>query len=81
MAADRSAVALAYRLLDSGPAMMAIDAGSRSFSQNSLVGRVLGRSDVVGTPLAQQAFAIADAVLAQDGRVAELLGSWKIQQA
>ena len=78
-AADRSAVALAYRLLDTGPAMMAIDASSRSFSHSSLIGKVLCRNDVVSTPLAQQAFAIADAVLAQDDRVAELLGSWKIQ--
>jgi hypothetical protein len=64
---------LAYRLLDTGPAMMAIDTSSRPFSRSSLVGRVLDCNDVVGTPIAQRAFAIADAVLSQDDRVAELL--------
>ena len=76
--ADRSAIALAYRLLETGPSIMTIDAGSRSFSRSSLVGKVLGRNDIVDTPLAQQAFAIADAVLAQDERVAELRGPWSV---
>ncbi|MCP3466739.1 MULTISPECIES: hypothetical protein, partial [unclassified Bradyrhizobium] len=73
-AADRCAVALAYRLLDTGPAMMVIDAGPRSFSRSPLIGKVFARDEVVGTPFAQQIFSIADAVLAQDDRIAELLG-------
>ena len=46
-----------------------------------LVGRVLRRSDVIGQPIADQAFAIVDAVLAQDTRVAELLGPWRMGPA
>ena len=74
-AADRCAVALAYRLLDTGPAMMVIDAGSRSFSRSSLVGKAMTRDEVVGTSLSQQVFDIADAILAQDDRISELLRS------
>lgn len=74
----RFAVALAYRLMDSGPSMMVIDAEARLASSNPLVGRALSRGEVIGTHFAEDAFAIADAVLAQDDRVAELLGGWKI---
>ena len=77
--ADRCAIALSYRLLDTGPGMMIIDAGSRSFSRSSLIGKVLARDEVIGTPIAKQVFNIADAILAQDDRIAELLGSWKIE--
>jgi hypothetical protein len=37
--ADRSAIALAYRLLETGPSIMTIDAGSRSFSSSPLVAK------------------------------------------
>jgi len=36
------------------------------------------RAKVIGQPIAQQVFAIADAVLGQDERVAELRGSWRL---
>jgi len=73
----RHAVALAYRLLPTGPVLMIIDAAERSFVQDkSFVGRAMNRDDVFGTEMAEVAFAIADAVLAQDQRVAELLGEW-----
>jgi len=71
---ERKAVALAYRLLDSGPSMMVIDANTRPFSSSELVGQVLYRDDVIGSPIARNAFAIADAILEQDDRIAELLG-------
>jgi hypothetical protein len=74
-AADRSLVTLESRLLDTGPAFRVIDAAGRPAAKNRLVGQVLRRSDAVGQPIAQQAFAVVDAVLAQDARVAELLGS------
>ena len=45
----------------------------------TLVGKSLRRDDIAGTPVAQRAFAIGDAILAQDERVAELLGPWKIE--
>jgi hypothetical protein len=36
----------------------------------------MNRDDVFDTDVAEVAFAIADAVLAQDERVAELIGEW-----
>jgi hypothetical protein len=72
-AADRQRVALEYRLLESGPAFMVIDSGNRPAASSDLVGRVLARPEVIGQPIAKQAFAIVDAILAQDRRVAELL--------
>jgi hypothetical protein len=72
-ATDRSLVALEYRLLDNGPAFMVIDAEGRPAADSELVGRVLRRADVIGRPIADEAFGIVDAVLAQDARVAELL--------
>jgi hypothetical protein len=78
-AADRSLVAMEYRLLDNGPAFRVIDAEGRPAAESELVGRVLPRSEVVGQPIAGEAFALVDAVLAQDDRVAELLGPWRVQ--
>lgn len=77
-AESRSALALAYRLIDTGPSMMVIDANIRPFSSSPLVGRALRRDEVIGTSAAQDAFAVADAVLAQDQRVAEILGGWQV---
>lgn len=79
-AADRSLVALEYRLLETGPAFRAIDAEGRPAAESDLVGRVLRRSEVVGQPIAEQAFEIVDAVLAQDARVAELLGPYRMAE-
>jgi hypothetical protein len=78
-AEHRRALALSYRLLDSGPSMMVIDASTRPFSRSGVVGRPLRRDEVIGTPAAQEAFAIADAILAQDTRITELLGGWTIE--
>jgi hypothetical protein len=72
-ARDRVLVALEYRLTESGPSFIVIDARDREAASNDLVGRALSRKQVIGKPIAQQAFAIADAVLAQDRRVKELL--------
>lgn len=54
---------------------MVIDGHDRPVAANShLASRILQRSDVIGQPIAEEAFAIVDAILEQDGRVAELLG-------
>jgi hypothetical protein len=79
-AKDRSLVALAYRLFPTGPQFMVIDADGRPAASNELVGRVLRREDVIGQPIAQQAFAIVDAILSQDDRVKELLGPWRMTE-
>jgi hypothetical protein len=75
----RRSLALAYRLLETGPSMMVIDAEHRRTLLGTVAEKVLARAEVIGTALAQDAFAIADPVLAQDTRVAELLGAWKIK--
>ena len=77
-AKDRVVVCLEYRLLDHGPAFKIVDASTRGRDFCTLADAVLGRSDVIGTPLAGQVFAISDLILARDGRVAELRGDRKV---
>ena len=74
-ARDRALVALEYRVLESGPAFMVRDSSARPVAENELVGQALRRAEVVVRPIAERAFAIADAVLARDERVAELSGA------
>jgi hypothetical protein len=78
-AEKRIAISLAYRLTETGPSLMVIDARARPIAQSPLVGVALERDKVIGTATAGSAFAIADAVLAGDQRVAELLGGWQVQ--
>ena len=77
-AADRRLVAMEYRLLDTGPSFRVINARDRPAADPELVGKVLRRCDVIGRRIAPTAFAIVDAILAQDDRLAELLGPWRI---
>jgi len=77
-AQDRCLVSLAYRLFEHGPEFMVIDGQDRPSARSELVGRVLRRTEVVGRPIAQQAFAAVDAILAQDTRVVELLGPYRM---
>ncbi len=79
IAEKRSAVGLAYQLTEAGPSLMVIDASTRPVADSPLIGKALSRLQVVGTAMAESAFALADAVLAHDPRVAELLGGWQIQ--
>jgi hypothetical protein len=72
-AKDRCLVSLAYRLFQGGPQFMFIDGHDRPAAKSELVGQVLRRSEVIGQPIAKQAFAAVDAILAQDVRVLELL--------
>jgi hypothetical protein len=64
---DRYSVALDFRLIDGAPQFMVVDALNRATSGSPLVGTALKRSDVVGTSLAPQVFAIVDAVFMSDG--------------
>jgi hypothetical protein len=72
-AKDRVLVALAYRLLDTGPSFMVIDAADRPAATSELVGKALARKDVIGKRIAKKAFDIVDTILFGDRRVAELL--------
>src|SRR5262249_23260691 len=69
---DRCAVSLAYRQLDTGPSFMVLDAATRDIAENSLVGRALARTQVIGHPICDDVFAVCDAVWMQDPRIIEL---------
>jgi hypothetical protein len=77
-AKDRCLVSLAYRFSEEGPEFMVIDGHDRPSAKSELVGRVLRRDEVVGQPIANLAFAAVDAILAQDSRVLELLGPYRM---
>jgi len=66
---DRFAVALVHRQqADGSPALAFIDAEQRPIAALPLAKIALARKDVIGTPLAEQIFAITDAIYAQDDR-------------
>ena len=69
-AGPRSAISLEYRIGDTGPSVMVIDAHGRHHA--NVAERILRREDVIGTPLAKKVFAICDAVLLQDERLTEI---------
>ena len=71
-AADRQAIALEFRQLDTGPAFRVIDAKDRRISSNSLASEALDRSSIVGTPLSATVFEICDAIFLDDPRIGEL---------
>ena len=66
---NRSAISLLHFEDNGKPGVMVIDATERPVASSALVGSALTRSDVVGTPLAEQVFAIFDAVITQDRRL------------
>ena len=70
--ADRYAVSLEFRRTETGPAFMVIDADKRDIGKGDLAHRGLTRQEVIGTPLAKQAFEIIDAIWLQDERLAEI---------
>jgi len=74
-ATDRCAVSLEYRVLENGPEFMVIDATVRSIANNQLVSRALKRNEVIGHSIAEQVFAVADAVLFKDERLKELFAN------
>jgi len=69
---DRCAVSLLYRIAERGPEFMVIDSDGRPCAGSELVGRALRRDQVIGTDLARQVFAAADAVYGADDRIAEI---------
>jgi hypothetical protein len=71
-AAERVAVSLAFRRVASQPQFMVTDANEGPLAANSLVGRAMSRDEVLNSSLAQQVFAIVDAIWQQDDRIREL---------
>ena len=70
-AEERSAVALEFRR---GRGFRVVDAKDRSAGGSRLAKRILARSEVVGTPLADSVFELVDAVWLQDQRISEVSG-------
>jgi hypothetical protein len=71
---DRYSTALDFRLINGAPQFMVVDAENRHTARSPLVGTALKRTDVIGTPLAAQVFAVIDAVYMSDG--ASEVRSW-----
>lgn len=71
-ASHRSAVSLEYRIGDTGPSVMVIDAHGRDHANGKLAKRALSRDEVIGKPIAKKVFAICDAILFLDERVVEI---------
>ncbi len=67
--ADRYAISLVHFETDGVPGVSVVDASDRPTASSELVGAALSREEVLDTPLAQQVFAIFDAVLLQDDRL------------
>lgn len=68
-AEDRVAISMMHREQSDGtPALMVIDAGDRPTAKGELAQSALNRIDVIGTPLAEQVFALVDAIYEQDHR-------------
>jgi hypothetical protein len=69
---DRQAVSLEYRVIEQQGSFMVIDPTMRPVATNSLVGSALKREEVVGQSIAQNVFAIVDAVFMKDERIREI---------
>lgn len=69
---DRQAVAVTFRVLDTGPAFMVQDSSMRAIASNPLVTRALNRVQVVGHPIAAEVFRICDSIYLADPRIDEL---------
>jgi hypothetical protein len=66
---DRVVISMVHREQPDGtPALMVIDAGDRPAAKGELAHTALNRTDVIGTPLAAQVFALVDAIYEQDHR-------------
>lgn len=69
---DRVGVSLEFRRTERGPEFMVIDASSREKYFGDLAAQILSRTEVIGTPIAQRAFEIVDAIWVQDDRIIEI---------
>lgn len=69
---DRYVVALDCRVVEASPQFMVVDAQSRLPSADDFASSTLKRSEVIGTPLAPQVFALVDAIYISDPRLEEV---------
>jgi hypothetical protein len=73
-AADRWASSLEFRNIESGASFRVVDASKRWIAKSSLIGRVLDRDEIIGRPVADEIFAICDAIYDCDPRIDEVKG-------
>lgn len=67
---DRFAASLEYpEPAHMPPVFMVINAADRQIAHSNLVQSALRREDVIGTPIADQMFALVDAIWLQDSRI------------
>lgn len=69
---DRKGLSLGFRHLQTGPAFMIQNASSRPIASNQLISKALDRDEVLGTPLADDVFAICDLIYLGDPRIEDL---------
>lgn len=69
---DRYAVALDYRIVEGSAQFMVVDAQRRPTSGGELADTALKRSEIIGTLLAPQVFALIDAIYMGDQRLDEI---------
>jgi hypothetical protein len=72
--ADRVAIAMELQWTPQGPSFMVIDAATRPVAHSELIGKVLARAEVIGHPMADTVFGLADVVWISDDRIAEVSG-------
>ena len=71
---QRAWVVLDHRVVEGEGAFRVVDAPRPDDGKSELAAAALRRDEVIGTPLAAQVFAIADAVFMKDARLEELRG-------
>ena len=70
---ERYVVSMELHRTPQGPTFTVIDSFNRPATRSDLVGKALARDEVIGTPLAKQAFELIDAIWLQDARIAEIV--------
>jgi hypothetical protein len=69
---ERVLISLEYDPGPDGGGFMIIDSGTRPANSRELCGRALRREEVIGTPFAQEAFQLVDAIWLHDPRIDEV---------
>jgi hypothetical protein len=71
---DRCAISMLCSENEDGRSVMVIDAADAARDLSDLAASALKRDEVIGTPLAEQLFAIVDAIFLQDDRLPTATG-------
>ena len=69
---ERVLISLAYDPGPDGGGYMIVDSDARPANSRELCGRALKREEVIGTPFAQEAFQLVDAIWRDDPRMDEV---------